>query len=173
MTRHELLVVTIRLFAIALVLYTIRGFPTSLDALSVGPETPVTSTLVVTVHLALLLVAVALWKFPAGVAALILPTSGAGTPGISWSQESVVETASIVIGLFYLAYAVSDLIYWFSFCVAWSKLEPGTFHLDASQWAGIITTIFEVVIALYLILGSRGVARLVRITRYGGRTSSN
>ena len=174
MTRRDILVVTVRLFAVAIVLYTVRGFPTSLAALNFAPaETPVTSTFVVGVHVALILIAAALWKFPNGVAAMLLPSSAAEETTFPWSQDKVIETASVVIGLFYLAYALSDLIYWFSFFVAWSKLEPGAFHLNAEQWAGIITTIFEVGLALYLVFGSQGVVRLVRATRYAGRTSSN
>ena len=52
MTRQGMLVVAIRLFSVAIILYSVPALSVSLAALNFAPaETPVTSTIVVGVHL--------------------------------------------------------------------------------------------------------------------------
>ena len=175
MTRTEALVVAVRLFAIAIVLYSIRAFPGSLAAVSFAPiEAPMTTTVLVGIHLAMIVLAVGLWKYPYGAAALLLPPpSGTTEEKLPWTQDSAIETSCIVIGLFYLTYAISDLMYWISFLVAWSRLAPGEFRPNAEQVAGMFTTLIEVVLALFLIVRASGVARVIRKVRYAGQKSSN
>jgi hypothetical protein len=130
-------------------------------------------TVVVVSHVALILLAVALWKFPFGVASLLLPKAET-QPSLPWSQQQVIETASVLIGLFYMFYAVSDLLYWFSYSVAAGALgDPQTPPLAADQWASIITTVAEVAISFLLIFGASGVARFIHATRYAGKLPSN
>jgi hypothetical protein len=171
MTRHEALAVAVRLFAIGLVLFTVRAFPGSLFALSyVQADESWRIGALLVVDAVVILVAVALWKFPFGIASLLLPRTES-YPSLPWTQESAISTASIVIGLFYLTYAFSDLLYWFVFVVAASNSDGGL-RLEADQWAGIIATPLEAGLALFLIFGAKGVARLVHAARYGTKSSN-
>jgi len=173
MTRHETLAVAVRLFAVALVLLTLRDVPATILALN---QTPTNAGFVIVVasHIAVILVAVGLWKFPFGVAALLLPQHASEAPGLPWSQKQAIETASIVIGFFYAFYALSDLLYWITYGVAVAALdEVHAPPLTADQWAGTITTVAEVVMALTLIFGASGVARFIQAIRYAGKLPSN
>lgn len=173
MTRYEALAAAVRLFAVGLVLLTIRDVPTAILMLT---QAPTSSGIVIVVasHIALILVAIALWKFPFGIAALLLAREAAETSQVPWSQQHVIETASIVIGLFYMFYAASDLLYWITYGIAAAGLdEPQALPLTADQWAGIITTVAEVALSLALLFGASGVARFVHATRYAGKLPSD
>jgi len=167
MTRNEALAVAVRLFALVVILWSLRSIPASWSTLSYSQADNIPGVaFVIFTHVLLILIGVALWRFPQGISALLLPKPSGTAPTIPWSQEATIELASIVIGLFYLTYAISDLLYWLPFLIASANMEGGV-RLDADQWASIIATPLEAAVALVLIFGSRGVARLIRSARYG------
>lgn len=172
MSRQELLVVMIRLFALGLFLLTLRNVPSALINMQ-GVEGLPSSAIafVIVTHVGILFVATALWRFPYGVSALLLPTVNRTVSSFSWSQSDVVETGSIVIGLFYALYALSDLVYWVSYLIAFGAINAPDTFLVPDQWAGVITTVVESGLALYLIFGATGISRFVQATRSAGRTA--
>lgn len=174
MTKRELLTVAIRLFAIGLALSIVRSIPGTALAFESSQVEPSAGPWLVAASYALA-VAVALicWRFPLAVAALLLPKADASVELVPWSQQSAVETGTIIIGVFYLYYAASDLVYWMAFWVAYTNYEDAIAPISPDQWASIVTTVFEVVLAVGLVLGARRIASVIQSVRHAGTQPSN
>ena len=108
-----------------------------------------------------MLIAVALWFFPATI---IGPTSGErndASTGPDWALLSVT-----LIGLYVLVFGVIDLVYYESFRAAEQKaFDPdglGIYEPSPDTIAGRITNIVQIVIGLGLLAGKRGIARFIK-----------
>ncbi len=86
-----------------------------------------------------------------------------------WSKNEFYCFGFVVVGLLWLILALSDLVYWFSFAIYGSHFDNFSYALDADQKAAIVSTLFEVLISLTLIFGSRSWFRLVSFLRFGIR----
>ena len=85
----------------------------------------------------------------------------------NWSTKELYSLGFVIVGLMWLILALSDLIYWISFAIYASHAAEILFELDSNQKAAIISTVFEVLISLTLIFGSRGWLRIVWYLRFG------
>jgi len=167
MSKRELLAVAVRLFAIGVALLILRSVPGSIAAIEA--ESPWGHWVLGASYAVFALIAWALWQFPFAVAALLLPKEDAPLSVVPWSRQDAVETGSIIIGLFYLYYALSDSVYWLVFCISLANYEGGSVDITPEHWAGIVTTVFEVMAAFFLIFGARHMARFIHVVRYAGK----
>lgn len=155
-------VVLVKLCAVIIVVITMQSL-TGFVAFYVNtPEANFIAITAFLLNFALpMLIAVALWFFPATI---IGPVTNDGSDAASapdWVLLSVT-----LIGLYVLVFGVIDLAYYESFRVAEQKaLDPdqlGIYSPSPETVAGRITNIVQIVIGLILLGGKRGIARLIR-----------
>ena len=107
-----------------------------------------------------MLIAVALWFFPATIIGSVSSESDDAASGPDWALLSVT-----LIGLYVLVFGVIDLAYYESFRIAEQEaLDPdriGIYSPSPDTIAGRITNIIQIVIGLILLIGKRGFARLI------------
>lgn len=169
MTKRELLSVAVRLFAIGVALTIVRSIPgTALAIESAQVERSVGPWLIAATYLLSIIVAFVCWRFPLAVAAILLPKADANVELLPWSQQDAIETGMILIGVFYFFYALSDLVYWIAFWAAYTNYEDAIAPIAPDQWASIVTTLFEVIIAAALMFGARRAAFLIHSIRHAG-----
>jgi hypothetical protein len=166
-SREDIVAIASRLFAIFLVITTIRllgpMFLTPEFFSSTGQLLLFVSMLV----LPALAVAALLWFFPLSVARKLLPVMREPRPTVSPSSQTALELALVAIGMWVLASAISDSVYWVVMLVhVYNSTVP--VEIDASQTARIVATITELLLGCWLVFGSRGLANLVTRLRYLG-----
>ena len=114
--------------------------------------------------IALALLVLVLWNFPLLVARKI--------SSFPQQEESVLnddayikllEIGLILLGFYLLYYVISDGVYWFIYFLSASKNEyyDSVDSVGPDQVANMLTTIVELVVASFLLLGHKGLARLV------------
>lgn len=166
MSREDVIAVASRLFAIFLVISAVRLIGTAvqterevsgLDAGLVYHVLPIA--------VPYLMAAAGLWYFPLSIARKFLPVMRDSGPPISAAGADIAAIAFSVLGMWTLASAISDGVYWVVFVTASENGER--FALTVGQKARIISLVVEAGIGVYLILGSRGLATILRKLRYG------
>lgn len=112
-----------------------------------------------------------LWFFPASLATKLLPSAknevvSDGPPG----PQDWLAVGTIGIGIWLLSGAILDAFYWSIFV----GMNPfGDFStLDADGKAAVITTGFQILLGVWLIVGGRGLAALLWKVRTGGVAKS-
>lgn len=110
------------------------------------------------------LLAAALWFFPATIIGSTSNASNDTTSGPDWVLLSVT-----LIGLYVLVFGVVDLGYYESFRVAEQQaLDPdrlGIYTPSSETIAGRITNIIQIIIGLMLLAGKRRIAHLIRAAK--------
>jgi len=111
-----------------------------------------------------MLIAAALWFFPATIIGPVSNDSNDAESGPDWVLLSVT-----LIGLYVLVFGVIDLAYYESFRVAEQKaLDPdqlGIYSPSPDTIAGRITNIIQIMIGMILLIGKRQIARLIKATK--------
>jgi len=108
------------------------------------------------------------WYFPLTVATKLVNFRGAGGTEVSKaSAEQIQLIGFTVLGLYLMFYVVSDIVYWISILIISGRDSIIPIEISADQKALMVATIIEFIFASYLLLGSKGIARLIRKFRYG------
>lgn len=166
MSREDVIAVATRLFVIYLLFGIISEFPSALGHLEQGaaPTTPYVLVLVVALGTCALL-----WMFPLSVARRLLPSMREPRSEQSIDSRLAMSLGIALIGLWFLAGAILDSIYWLVFALQMKKLGMGSQHLTHDQWASIAATAAQFVLALVLLLGANGIRNAIEYLRHGGR----
>lgn len=159
MSREDYVAVAVRLFAVWLFLTILRG---GLSAAVAGGELAPWALLL---PLPFIGVAAALWFFPLTLAHKLLPAMREPKEPLGAPAREVEVVAFTVLGLWLLAQVISDASYWF--ILAWQmQREPyEDMAWSADNIASVATTVVELAIALGLLLGTRGLQRLLHRLR--------
>ncbi|MEM7081935.1 MAG: hypothetical protein AAF465_04320 [Pseudomonadota bacterium] len=166
MSPHQTVALLVRLFCVGLV---VHSFQTAFFSLEMSD--PVYTRIAIAYFGIALIFSAILWKFPLLIArSMIKPDSESEEPS-DWSKNEFYCFGFVVVGLLWLVLALSDLVYWFSFAIYGSHFDSYSNQLDADQKAAIVSTLFEVIIALTLIFGAKGWFRLVSFLRFGIKNS--
>ena len=162
MTKTEVIAIVLRLFAIVIAFHFLWKLPGGVYSLTEQAGQLGTYTGLGYIF-SLLAIACLLWFFPFTIAKKILPTVESDLAITSIEKNTLIEVGIILIGLFYLFYALSDIFYWLFFILASIRMENtyGDMLLTADQWSGIIVTLIEITMALFLIFGAKGVKNLI------------
>jgi hypothetical protein len=143
----------LRLFAVWLALQTLRTVPSFFTVN--GLESP--SYVWMTFMLALaLVVIITLWFFPRVIAGKLLPTpdSQAQTPA---TPDVWLAIGCTLLGLWTLTTTIPRLVYDY---FAWNALQMTDDRSELQHW--IVYNLIELVIAVWLILGAKGVRNIFR-----------
>ncbi len=120
----------------------------------------------------LLATVVLLWKFPLTIARKISPSSQNSDP-ISWNSETLIAVGASLLGMYFLYYAITDLVYWLFIWLYSQNVGGHVVELNTEQKVGIIVTCFEVAISMFLIGGAGVISQGIHLLRYGSVKSSN
>ncbi len=166
MTPHQVVAVGLRLIAILWVFHSIGQFIGLLS--SDDPDGWPLMGFFTVVQFGLCAL---LWFFPASIATKLLPSAkdevvSAGPPG----PQDWLAVGTIGIGIWLLSGAIPDAFYWSIFV----GMNPfgGFSTLDADGKAAVITTGFQNLLGVWLIVGGKGLAALLWKARTGGAAKS-
>jgi hypothetical protein len=116
-----------------------------------------------------LVICAGLWFFPATVARRLLPSLRDAEPAVPESPFMQWQTVAVVfVGLWALAQAIPDIIYWVTLYSMAETWEMPLDDLRAIDRAGMIATAAELAIGLWLVIGARGWAALFFRIRSAG-----
>jgi hypothetical protein len=162
-TPHQILIVAIRLLAIFWFLGVLAQLPTVL--VTMQEMRGVASSFWLSPLLQLLVCAF-LWLFPATLASKLLRSGSEPIPASSVPFSDWRDLLFIVVGVFVLARAVPDAIYWIALGVASEPLVP---DLTFEQKVSVFATVLELVIGVALTLGAKGVGNSIERLRRAGQ----
>ncbi len=172
MDKKVFLAVGVRLFAIALAIYSLKSMP-GMYIYFDNENHQSAALMFAGLFVFLMLLAIILWKFPLTVASNIIPKAGNIEETANWSEKQVLVVGLILIGVYFFYYAISDAIYWL---YIWNYSQSFTgmeIELNTDQKAKIFTTVVEFIFSLSLIFGSKGISNAIWYLRYAGKHTSN
>jgi hypothetical protein len=162
---EHVVAIALRLFAIALTLYTVSSFVESAWFFFAGGSNSGASVLVVVVTVLMLAAAFLLWRFPLWIASrLVRFDDSINRTSSSISRDELQTIAFTVLGIYLLSKAVTAGIYW---VFLFNALRG--YDIDARQWASMLMTIAEILLACFLVFGAKGLTVLISKVRQGGR----
>lgn len=169
MTPVQIVAVFLRLLVIAWVLYMLgQGYVVfSFFTLETWP--PSNRVIVVGTILLQLAICVVLWFFPVTIANKLLPAySKPPDPQTPPRMLDWQALAAACLGLWIVSRAVPDLFYWLTFVSMSSGGGLDGAGMDPENKASVATTVVELVIGLWLILGAKRIAALLLRARTAG-----
>jgi hypothetical protein len=165
----QIVVLCLRLVAIVFLLFTINRLYSLFAYFNNGGKTALNMSVVWFFAALQIATCAILWFFPASIATKLLPSlrstqQNSPTPLlIEWQTLGV-----ICIGLWSLSRSIPDTVYWLTFYSIASSDGMTFSSLGAGQKASMLTTVVELVIGLWLLLGAKGLAALLFKIRTAG-----
>jgi divalent metal cation (Fe/Co/Zn/Cd) transporter len=164
-SREDYVAIASRLFAIFLFVMVARSIPSAIAL--IGQEGPQPSLWLVGLVLASgIAICVVLWLFPLTIARKLLPVMKEPRSDSQMSESVALSIGLTLLGVWVLATALPDLIYWGTLFQLSRQIEYGEFDWGAEQIAGITSSVAELALALWLIFASSGIRRLIYRFRY-------
>lgn len=162
MTKHEIVALAVRLFALMVVLYFAKTLIMLIPMIG-QPYYP-TPLLLVVLGIMVAVVCLYLWVFPLSTANLLLPRTEEDKSHEPIDQKGFMTALVICLGIWVLSYAIPDMLYWIIQLNLSQKFDLGIRDLD-SGGAGFYATLLEIMIGLWLTFGSRGIIGFIRYIR--------
>jgi hypothetical protein len=165
MSREDIVAVAVRLFAVFLAVTAVRFAYYALTA----PDLRTDGLAVALLFTAIfpLVAATFLWVFPLSLSHKLLPAMRTPTTPLTFESQPLMEVGCTILGLWLLAVAFSDALYWSTYLYASSR--QGAFHTPSPDDMGaIIATLGELVIGLWVLFGYRGIVGAIRRFRTTG-----
>lgn len=169
MRKEQIVGIAVRLFAIFLVLYTLRYASSLLPYAALPPPNNISFAFISTLALFPILAAVLLWFFPLSVATTLIPGIKTKKQPAPLDAGGIEVVAFSVMGLWALTTAIPDILYWIAFTYRVKSVGIGSPELSPENIGNIVATIAELVIGFWLLFGSRGLLGVVRRARQAGR----
>lgn len=165
MRPEQIVAIVVRLFAIMLVfgaLSYISGYaPYMLDE-----NESLMQIIVITSTGLVLAVSVILWKFPNTIARKIVPLESMSSDSQPWTLDELYSFGFVILGGYFLFYSLSDGLFWIMHLISLSRDKLGVVQHTQADTFSIIITVIEIVVAFAIILGSRGLTRIIFKLRY-------
>ncbi len=168
MHKTEFVAIGVRLFAIALAIYSIKNFP-GMYMYFDSQNDQSAANLYAGLFVFMLLLAALLWHFPLSVASKIIPETGNNETTVSWSEKDLLTVGLILIGVYLFYYVISDAIYWLYVLNIAQSYTGMEIELNSDQKARIYSTAVEFILSLSLIIGAKGISNAVWYLRHAGK----
>lgn len=167
MKLEHIVALAVRLFAIAVAIYTLRTgislVPYFYDQEWVGASYSYAGLM-----LTLFLISVGLWMFPLTIARRLVAFREPGEVDVKSASVDQIQTIAFsVLGLYLLYYVLSDIVYWGFILFISLRDNVIPIELSINQIGLILATVVELIFVLFLLLGARGIVMLLRKFRYG------
>lgn len=169
MSREDIVAIASRLFAVFLLVTILRSFPGAAALLAPQGEPPSFAiwAVVAVVFSAGAAICAIVWFFPLTIARRLLPVMKEPRSEKGMSASIALAVGLTLLGVWMLASAVPDAIYWAVRYLLIRRIEVENYLWGPDELASVVTTIAELALALWLVLGSSGVRRLIYRYRYG------
>ncbi len=166
--REDIIAVAVRLFTIYLLFALLDQVPALARFVAADDDKRLAILMSIPLFAGLAVCAL-LWTFPLTIARRLLPAMREPRSERAIDARVATTLGITLLGLWLLANAVLDAIYWLTFAVR--AREAGVYpdHITPDQWASIVTTAAEFVLAIVFLLGARGLRHLVERLRHGNR----
>ncbi|MBV2135333.1 MAG: hypothetical protein KUF79_00835 [Candidatus Thiodiazotropha sp. (ex Ctena orbiculata)] len=172
MDRKLFVAIGVRLFAIALAIYSLKSMP-GMYIYFDNENYQSAAFMFAGLFVFLMLLAIFLWKFPLTVASNIIPNVENDEKSTTWNEKKLLVVGLILMGVYFFYYVISDAIYWlyiWNYSQSYTGME---IELNTEQKASIITTGVELIVSMLLIFGAKGVSNIIWHLRYAGKHPSN
>lgn len=169
MTSNQCVAIGVRLFAIWLVVDVIEGAPGAYAFLAQGgsPAPAGIVALIVATSAVLVLIAILLWRFPLVTARQLLPRTAQEQSIAVPAAESIERAGFCLLGLWLLVRTLPELV--FDGVRLHLHFAPGsTLALRPDDYAGMAAHGVELVLAIWLLLGAKGLLGVIRRARTVG-----
>lgn len=113
----------------------------------------------------IILVSALLIKFPNAVAKMVVPSASHDSPEITCDAKPITIAGFTIIGVFILSGSIPDLVHNFLELYKANKFTPNDSGFKFEIWLFQISTVFEIGVGLYLVLGSSGLYRAIQRLR--------
>jgi hypothetical protein len=170
MNKEEIVAIAVRLFAIALALYSFSNLP-GMAIFYDQMKMPEATYLFAGLTLSIFIIAILLWTFPLTVARKILPKSSSNSKIGDWSYEGILTCGFIILGIYFLYHAISDSMYWLYIWKYSESFEGNRIKLNTDQLAQIYATMAEFIFTMILIFGSKALSGFLVKLRHAGLDS--
>jgi len=161
-TPHQIVAVALRLFAVWLALQAFRTLPAFFTLK--GTESPnyVWMSLMLAITAVVIFV---LWAFPRTIAGKLLPPVDPQLRPPA-TPDTWLAIGCTLIGLWTLTETIPKLVYDF-LLLNWTRMEG---PLRLQDWGSLDTiyNVFKLAIAVWLVLGGKGVGKIFRWAQYAG-----
>lgn len=172
MSREDFVAIASRLFALFLVITTIRLVAAMFQSVASFPSTGAFVVYLVVIAVPALAAAALLWVFPLSLARRLLPVMRQPQPAVSAGSTTALELALTVLGFWVLATALADAVYWVA-VVTYVLNSPNGPEFDLSQKAEFAATAAQLLMGGWLVFGHRGLASIVARLRYAGSSTDS
>jgi hypothetical protein len=160
MRGQDIVAVATRLFAVYIVVFLLRMIPQIVQIRLRGFDFAV----IILVALLMALLAVFLWLFPQTVARKLLPQHLDESPVSPWTLEAVFAVGASLVGVFILAQAVPNVVYWIALILA-KQQDANTAGFSPQNYAAMTSLVAEVALGVWLLFGGRGIANAILLMR--------
>jgi hypothetical protein len=169
MTPHQIVVVCLRLLAVAWLLTLIGSLYPQFAFSDPGFEEMRVPLLIY--FFLQLIPCVVLWFFPATLATKLLPSpKNEVVSAVPTGMSDWATLGFLLIGVWGLSSAVPNALYWIVFIRANENIEFA--GLSRESVAGIVATGARLAISLWLVLGAKGIGAILWKIRTGGIAKS-
>lgn len=167
MKLEHIVAVAVRLFSIALIIYSLQ-YGVTLVGYSQAGNWELATYFYLGIIVAPIILAIFLWFFPLTVSRKLVDFRESGESDASSATAYDIQVIGFtMLGAYFLFRALSDIIYWASFTILTGRdkhLE--VFPWSAEQLSSMVLTGIELVFAVGLLLGAAGLTKLIRKVRY-------
>ncbi|SDS85072.1 hypothetical protein SAMN05216421_2323 [Halopseudomonas xinjiangensis] len=168
MSKEDIVAIASRLFSVFLFVLAVRSGTLIASATGYDHKSLLLATLFGAAFT--LAIAVVLWRFPLSIARKLLPVTDGGGTKVSTDTTPILEIGCTLLGLWLFASALSDVVQWSLYWLIISNQGYGE-SVSASQIGSIIASFAELVFALWLVLGYKGVLGFIyRVRLLGARS---
>lgn len=168
MNKEQIVGIAARLFSVFLFVYTFRYASTFLPYLSDTATIKLNKTFILLMMLFPFAASILLWMFPLTIARKLLPKVKPDQPKESLQLQDIEIVASTILGLWVLSDAIPETFKWVTVLYATTHIEHTHFFSTPYEMGAIVAAVMELIIGLWLTLGSKGVFGFVRRLRYAG-----
>lgn len=168
MNKEQIVGLVIRLFAVFLVVYSLRLMSSLFTFATVEPIDYISSAIIFLFGFSPILIAIILWRFPLAIASKLIPKPTETKHTSAWGETEIQIVAFSTLGLWVLSSAIPNAFYWVTLVNRIKSVSFGNTSLSPENVAGIVSTITQIILGFWLLMGSKGIVGLVRKLRHAG-----
>lgn len=156
----------LRVLAILLFIGTLRGMAPFVSLYTKNPSLE-SLIMIGVVVLISVLISVWVWFFPLTIASKLVPCIPESEEDKPITQHEFQAIGFSLIGLWVLTQSIPDIFSWGFYVYAIMHSETAV-EYSMEDFAGIVVTGVELVLGIFLLLGSKGLSGVIHKFRYAG-----
>lgn len=168
MNKEQLVGLGVRLFAVFIVVYTLRYATSLIGFAMMDPPDYIAASFILLIGFSPVLIAILLWRFPLTVASKLIPKIKTSEKPRPLGEMELQVVAFSILGLWVLASAIPHIFYWITYVYRIKNVGFGNIELTPQNIGGIVSTVVELVLGVWLLLGAKGLVGIIRRLRHAG-----